>query len=298
VKLNRLAAVFVGCTAIVAVSLAAAAVHMDVQWRTKGGEPDAVATAAGHHVYVAVHPSASVPDEIGEYTASGKLLRTFGELEYATRLAIDPAGHVFVTDAEANRHVVEYTGSGKLLRKWGRGGSGPGQLHDPDGIAVDREGDVFVADTGNDRIQEFTASGHPIRAWGTKGKDPGQFFAPSDVAIAPSGDVVVADFRNQRIQEFSPKGVFIRQFGNGLGAPWGVATDTSGRVFAIYMDQMKVRVFSPKGDKLGQWGGFGHRPGQFSEPSDIAVGREGRAFVADTNNRRIQGFSRIKFGAR
>ena len=77
-------------------------------------------------------------------------------------------------------------------------------------MAVDSQGNVFVADTSNDRIQKFSNTGTFILKWSTFGSDDGQFSSPFGVAVDPQGHVFVADTSNQRIQKFSNTGGFIR----------------------------------------------------------------------------------------
>lgn len=60
-------------------------------------------------------------------------------------------------------------------------------------IAMDRSGNMYVADTGNDRIQKFDNSGTFITEWGSKGDGDGQFNYPADIAVDRSGNVYVAD---------------------------------------------------------------------------------------------------------
>jgi tripartite motif-containing protein 71 len=74
----------------------------------------------------------------------------------------------------------------------------------PHGIAVDQEGNAYVADTGNTRIQKFSTDGHFIAKWGSSGTADGQFNEPKSVAVDHLGDVYVADSGNHRIQVFGP----------------------------------------------------------------------------------------------
>lgn len=175
---------------------------------------------------------------------------------------------------------------------WGSLGSGPGQFHDPTGIAVsgeeifvadarnariqvfDRDGrfrrqfgvpelgrpmnlatakdELYVADFWNDRIQVFGLDGRWHRAIGRAGSGPGEFDAPGGVAVAPSGDLYVADFLNQRVQQLNADGGFLRQ--------WGI----TGRP--------------------------GWHAGEFIYPIDIALASDGRLLVADGYADRIQVF--------
>jgi DNA-binding beta-propeller fold protein YncE len=81
-------------------------------------------------------------------------------------------------------------------------GAGNGQFNRPQGIAVDRNGNVFVADTGQDRIQKFTSTGTFLATWGSTGTQNGQFDIPFGVAVDGDGNVFVGDFNN-RIQKFA-----------------------------------------------------------------------------------------------
>ena len=90
-------------------------------------------------------------------------------------------------------------------------GSGNRQLSQPAGIAVDQKGNVYVADTANNKIKVFSSNGTFISTWGRYGSGAGMLKFPEDVAIDPSsGSVYVADTANNRIQVFSSNGTFIR----------------------------------------------------------------------------------------
>ncbi len=96
-----------------------------------------------------------------------------------------------------------FTSTGSYLGKWGSHGTGKGQFKFPNGVAVDGEGRVFVADTENHRIQYFTSSGSFLGSWGSFGSGDNQFNNPKDVAISVDGRrVYVTDSLNHRIQYF------------------------------------------------------------------------------------------------
>ena len=72
----------------------------------------------------------------------------------------------------------------------------------PNGVAVDEEGNIIVADSRNDRIQVFTSAGRFISIFGVKGTGPGEFDRPSGICISPEGAIIVVDFGNNRVQIF------------------------------------------------------------------------------------------------
>jgi sugar lactone lactonase YvrE len=77
-----------------------------------------------------------------------------------TDIAFAPNGHLFISDGYGNARILEYTADGKRLREWGSAGTGPGQFHQPHGIAIDAEGIIYVADRQNGRLQRFDLNGH------------------------------------------------------------------------------------------------------------------------------------------
>ena len=84
--------------------------------------------------------------------------------------------------------------------------SGPDLLNAPAGVAIDRKGDVYVADSANHRIVKRSPAGDLLAAWGSAGNGPGQFVRPVGVAVDGQGFIYVADNGNARIQKLSPTG--------------------------------------------------------------------------------------------
>jgi DNA-binding beta-propeller fold protein YncE len=81
------------------------------------------------------------------------------------------------------------------------------QLRRPEGIAVDRDGNVWVADYGHDRVVKLSPDGRLLMSWGSRGSGPGEFVGPKGVAIDPSsGRLYVADTGNARVQRLAPDG--------------------------------------------------------------------------------------------
>ena len=166
----------------------------------------------------------------------------------------------------------------------------PGQLSQPRGVAVDAEGNAYVADFGNDRIQKFGPQLQFIKDWGERGDLPSQFKQPGAVAVGPDGLVYVADTWNQRVQVFTPEGEFKREWTDKYYGPRGIAVAPSGTVYLADTGNHRVRKFSPDGVEQLNWGGLGKEPGQFTEPVGIAVDKDGKVYVVDNGNARLQIF--------
>jgi hypothetical protein len=96
-----------------------------------------------------------------------------------------------------------FNSNGTFLLKFGSWGTGNGQFDGPYGVAVDSTGNIYVADTGNDRIQVFDSSGAFLFEVGTYGTGNGQFDRPNGIAVDSTGKIYVADSGNNRIQVFS-----------------------------------------------------------------------------------------------
>ena len=174
--------------------------------------------------------------------------------------------------------------------KWGTFGA---PLRSPRGVAVDGSGNVYVADTDNDRIQKFTSDGVLVTQWGTSGSGDGQFLGPHGVAVDGSGNVYVADYANRRVQKFTSAGVFVTKWGGTFqfGNPYGVAVDGSGNVYVTDSSNHRVQKFTSAGVFVTKWGTGGSGDGQFNQPLGVAVDGSGNVYVADYNNHRIQKFT-------
>jgi sugar lactone lactonase YvrE len=209
---------------------------------------------------------------------------------------IQTAGESRVCNVTNEFLVKEYA----FLSKFGSPGSLDGQLNQPWGIAVNPStGNVYVADSLNNRIQVFDSSGAFVTKFGSRGSLDGQFFTPCGVAVNPStGNVYVADTFNNRIQVFDNKGAFITKWGSRgsldgqFSATPSVAVNPStGNVYVVDIGNNRIQVFDSLGNFITKFGTEGSLDGQFNDATSVAVNPStGNVYVADSFNGRIQVF--------
>jgi DNA-binding beta-propeller fold protein YncE len=100
----------------------------------------------------------------------GGLPERRSEFRGTTDIAFAPGGRIFISDGYGNARILEYNSKGERIREWGTHGTAPGQFHVPHGIAVDRDGILYIADRENGRIQRFDMDGRYLGEWPHLGK--------------------------------------------------------------------------------------------------------------------------------
>jgi DNA-binding beta-propeller fold protein YncE len=249
------------------------------------------------------------------FDPAGKLLASFGAgmFVFPHGIAVDPDGNVWVADADGKngkgQQVVKFSPTGKVLMKLGKAGmpgDAPGYFNRPTGVAIARNGDIFVSDghgdDSNARVVKFSKTGKFLLAWGKKGSAPGEFDVPHAIAVDSHERVYVADRSNNRIQVFDANGKFLadwRQFGR----PSGVYVDKNDIIY-VTDSQTTDKAGCPTdlgcrhGIRIGNTAdgsvtAFIPRPaGDKVGPEGVATDANGTIYGASNEGKRVDRFTR------
>lgn len=237
---------------------------------------------------------------------AGPLALGDGQFNEPWGIAVAADGTIYVADTW-NGRIQVFDMNGTFLRKWGYFNTTDGTLGDPlalfgpRGIAVDSQGNVLVADTGNKRILQFTPAGELIRQVGGGGVQLGMFEEPTDVAVDPrDGSVFVADAWNRRIQKLDSN---LQALAEWPVSSWGsqhlyykpyITVAGNGDVYISDPENFRILVYNSAGGIKAAFGNFGTENNRFALPNGLAWdSTTNQLLVADADNQRIQLFTAL-----
>ena len=245
-------------------------------------------------------------------------------------VAVDPSGNVYIADM-ANHRVRRVTPQGRIENVAGNGAAGYAgdgnlatlaQLNGPNGLAIDRAGSLYIADTGNHVIRRVSGGViTTVAGTGEAGKDgdagpatTARLFQPSAVAFDRLGNMLIADSANNRIRVVSNG--MIRNFAGdpaglpGFGGdggpaatanfdyPISLAVDDGNNVYVSDYFNNRVRRITPGGGTVTTFAGTGVRGGlgdggpasqaQFALPAGLAFDNNRNLYVTDLLNNRVR----------
>lgn len=177
------------------------------------------------------------------------------------------------------------------------------------GVCTDSYGNIYIADTGNNRIMKCNAYGITITTWGGYGTGNGQFNMPCFIACDSSNNVYVVDRSNCRVQKFDSNGNFLQAWGTNNGIPVGgpldnegsgegdfflpigICVDENNLIYITDSSNNRVQVFTNAGVFVEQFGYFSGNEDGFFSPQGISV-YDDKVYVADSLLNRITVFER------
>ncbi|MFH1723767.1 MAG: PKD domain-containing protein [Elusimicrobiota bacterium] len=248
------------------------------------------ADAAGN-VYVNKYSgNSSIGYRIAKFNAEGDFLKEW-DSGGVNCIGVSPSGKVYVTGDAQN--IKRYDSEGNDLGVIaGIAGSAPGQFNGLVGVAPDAADQyIYVADAGNRRVQKLTVDGTYVTHWGSAGSGDGQFNGMEDIGVDAAGNVYTLESHQggggNRVQKFDSDGNFITKWGSFSGSfsyPIGIGVDPSGNVYVSEINGRRVQKFSSSGEFLTTWNR------DFGNLYDVAADGNGRVYVADNGNQRIDVF--------
>ena len=274
-------------------------------------DPFGIAVAADGTVYVA---DAGENNRIRKITLDGTVSTLAGGSEgfsdgtaagasfnTPSGLALNKDGVLFVADTGNNR-IRKITAEGQVSTIAGDGtpgyADGPAaqaKFNGPIGIAVDQRGNIFVADSYNDRIRMITSEGQvsTVAGQGTPGYADGdrnvaQFDTPCGIITAADGSLIVADTGNDRLRKITPEGnVTTLAITEHLSSPLGLASTHDGFLYITELDRSRIVQIAPDGTARTVAGDSPDQP-RFHQATSVAIGphsnKPAELYVADSGN--------------
>ncbi|MFI6473028.1 SMP-30/gluconolactonase/LRE family protein [Streptomyces sp. NPDC050516] len=255
-------------------------------------------------------------------------------LHYPGGVAVDDAGNVFIADTY-NHRIRKVTPNGNITTVAGNGEAGyvsdggpaiATRLHYPYGVAVDRSGNLYIADHYNHRIRKVTPNGNitTVAGNGDAGyvSDGGPAIStrlhyPVAVAVDGDGNLYIADRHNHRIRKVTSNGIITTVAGNGtagyvsdggpaigtrLHYPWGLALDEAGSLYIGDGHNHRVRKVTSDGviTTVAGTGTAGYvddggpaAATRLFYPYGVALDRAGNLYIADSSNHRVRGVTSV-----
>lgn len=239
------------------------------------------------------------------------------QFDYPRGITIDNAGNFYITDT-GNHKIRKITPNGTVSTIAGSiegdaDGTGTNaQFNAPEGIAIDSQGNLYIADRDNNKIRKITPNGAVTTLAGnTAGYADGtgadaQFYGPTGITVDNQDNLYVADNNNNKIRKVTQNGVVSTVAGNNSGdtdgtgtnaqfnGPQEITADSQGNLYIADSGNHKIRKINSSGEVTTIAGSIeGNADGtgidaQFATPLGITLDSQGNLYIADSYNHRIR----------
>lgn len=187
-------------------------------------------------------PDGTLVEQWGSHGTNG------GQLVLPRSVAVNRHGEIFVSEYTTVDRVQGFSAnSRKPILMFGKPGTGDGEFNRAEGLDVDAQDRIYVADSCNHRIQIFSRDGRWLKTFGKAGRGLGELSYPFDVRVDRAGRQYVCEFGNSRIQVFGPNNEPLEIIG-GPGSkpgqfnnPWAIALDSHGNLFVADAGNHRVQ---------------------------------------------------------
>ena len=173
-----------------------------------------------------------------------------------------------------------------------------GGVKGPWGVAVNKRGEIIVAECDGNCVSIFSPTGEKLQSFGSEGLGHGQFDFPRGVAVDDDGNILVADSYSYRIQKFTSEGKFITAVGTDgdqpleFDEPIGIAIHPlNKKVYVADNWNHRIQILNSDLTFSSSFGSKGSDNGQFRHPREVAFDSTGNVYVADSCNHCIQVFT-------
>lgn len=243
-----------------------------------------VADTDNHRVYVFDYDA----NPLFGFGSNGK---EEGQFRFPYGIAADSQSQIYVADLY-NGNISVFNPDGVFLHYFGN----KGEFIKPAGLAIDGD-KLYLTDVAQSQVLVYSLNGQKLLTIGKPGKGDGELSSPNGVSYS-AGKIYVSDTGNDRVVVFDDQGKFLAKFNGStttsktsvLINPRGIGVDAKGTVYVVSNLTSKVHGFSEQGEIILTFGENGTGDGQFRLPNGLAVDDQGKVYVTDTANARLQIF--------
>jgi DNA-binding beta-propeller fold protein YncE len=220
-----------------------------------------------------------------------------GQFKYVEDFAFTHDGKLLATDAvHAYVQVFDKT-TGKFIARFGGKGDEDQHLDKPEGIAVDPDGNIFVADYNTGFVKKYDKTHKWLLTFSEYGSGKGQNIKSEFMDIR-DGKLYMPEAGNHRVDVFDLNGKFLFDFGGQgtepgtMNNPEAAKFNSEGKLYVTDLKNDRVQVFDKEGKLLAHWGKTGSGEGEFKSPAGLAIDKQDNVYVTEIGNDRVQVFDK------